>query len=92
MKTRDLNQSAYLLAKGQTMLNSYPDGLSRFWFVFKDDPGLESLSKEYYMNRGSVVPQSFVIAQKTLKNLVRNYKPSNIKNEERESISKGMRN
>ena len=69
------------MAKGQTLDSSYPDGQGRFWFVFTNSPELEELSKEYYLNYGKVNPISFVLSQKTLKNLVRNYKPYNIKNE-----------
>ena len=87
MKTRDLNQSAYLMAKGQRLEKSYPDENGRFWFVFADDPALDDLSTEYYMNFGTVNPISFVLSQKTLKNLVRNYKPYNIKDDKRTVIS-----
>ena len=69
------------MAKGQTLESSYPDGQGRFWFIFTNSPELDELSKEYYLNYGTVNPISFVLSQKTLKNLVRNYKPYNIKNE-----------
>lgn len=74
METKDLNHAAYLIAKNQKLQDSKPDNDNRFWFVFEDDEEIETLTKEYYMNDGIVKVQDFINAQKTLKNLIRNYK------------------
>lgn len=75
METKDLNYAAYLLAKGQQLENCQTDNDGRCWFIFIDTDELKDLNKEYYTNTGLVSPQSFINAQKSLKNLIRNYKP-----------------
>ena len=74
METKDLNHAAYLMAKGQDLKDSKPDNDNRFWFIFEDTEKINELSKEYYLNSGLVNPQHFINQQKTLKNLIRNYK------------------
>jgi len=76
METKDLNCAAYFMAKEIKLKDCLPDQDQRFWFIFTDDDNLEVLRKEYYLNTGFVKPQDFINAQKTLKNLIRNFKTS----------------
>lgn len=74
METKDLNHAAFLISRGQKLENSRPDSDGRFWFIFTDNEEIDQLSKDYYMNDGTIQVQTFINAQKTLKNLIRNYK------------------
>ena len=74
MNTKDLNYAAFLIASKKELNGCYPEG-RRFWFVFNDDEDFNTLMENYYMNVGLVKPQDFVNAQKTLKNLIRNFQP-----------------
>ncbi len=76
MKTKDLNLAAYLIAKGQALLCAHPNEYGKYYFEFMDDENVERLTEEYYLGQALVNPYPFVIAQKTLKNIVRNYKPN----------------
>jgi|WetSurMetagenome_2_1015567.scaffolds.fasta_scaffold22491_1 hypothetical protein len=76
MKSKDLNLAAYLIAKGQALVCAIPDENGKYYFEFMDDENVERLTEEYYLGHALVNPYQFVIAQKTLKNIVRNYKPN----------------
>ena len=87
MRTKDLNFAAFLMAKGEILLGSAEDENGKFYFEFGDGAEIATLSGEYYMSKATVNPHHFVIAQKTLKNLIRNYKPYNINDTTQQAIS-----
>jgi len=78
METKDLNHAAFLMAKGCNLKSCTPDMDNRFWFTFDETvhTNIDDLTEGYYMNTCEVSPQAFINAQKTLKNVIRNYKPT----------------
>jgi hypothetical protein len=87
MITRDLNFAAYLIAKGRVLSGAQPDENGIYYFEYMDDDASQRLSEEYYLGHALVNPHHFVIAQKTLKNIIRNYKPTNVNYVKRTTLS-----
>jgi hypothetical protein len=87
MQTTDLNLAAWLIAKGQQLDDAWPDENGKYHFEFGDDEGALRLNREYYLGLALINPYEFVIAQKSLKNIIRNYKPINVNYVKRTTFS-----
>ena len=90
MQTTDLNLAALLIAKGQQLVNAWPEDNGKYIFEFMDDEDVVNLNQEYYLGRAMINPYEYVIAQKSLKNIIRNYKPANLNYVKRTIISKSI--
>jgi hypothetical protein len=89
MQTTDINLSAYLVAKGQALVDARPIEYGRkYEFEFTDDEIVQRLTQEYYLGKGLINPYEYVIAQKTLRNIILNYKPKTVNYVKGTTISK----
>jgi len=67
--TRDLYLAAYLYSKGTILLRFDRGNDHAVWFAFKDKTKCSILQTEY-LNRGMIIAKNYVIALRTLKNLI----------------------
>lgn len=68
-RTRDLAESAFLLAKGQRLASIDRNGQT-CWFIFPDRSNCEKLANDFWFGDSTVPAKAYYEAIQTLKNRI----------------------